>query len=96
MTPQPQPLKPELVEPTETKAGKSRRNSRVKPRQLSPILHQVIIDQFKATRSTEDVAEALCIPVRTVTDVVLAAILRMAPQPDRGGGFGAMPLRRTA
>ncbi len=79
------------TENTKPKTGKVR----IKPRQLSQILRQVIIDRFRACHSTEDIAEELRIPARTVTDVVLAEALRRPPQPERGN---AMPVlvRRQA
>jgi hypothetical protein len=66
--------------------------SRVKPRHLSRILRQSIVDQFAACQSSEDVAEALGIPVRTVTDVLL---LHRNPRPLE---LAVQPylLRRTA
>lgn len=52
---------------------------RVKPRQLSQILRQVIIDRFDACHSTEEIAEELRIPVRTVSDVILHDTRRKQP-----------------
>lgn len=72
--------------------GPKQGRARVKPGQLSLILRQVIVDRFAACHSTEDIAEELRIPVRTVTDVVLAEALRKPIQPERGP-FG---LRRVA
>lgn len=45
--------------------------ARVKPRHLSQLVRQTIIDQFHARQSSEDVAEEMGLPVRTVTDVLL-------------------------
>ena len=78
------------VESNKPRAGKSR----VKARQLSQALHRVIIERFHATASSEDVAEELRIPARTVSDVVMAAILRRAPEPERGAYPNS--LRRSA
>ena len=57
--------------------------ARVKPRHLSQIVRQAIIDQFHARQSSEDVAEELGLPVRTVTDVLLLHDLR---RPVLGAG----------
>lgn len=69
---------PQAIEPAANGAGRAR----VKPRQLSPILRQVIVDRFAACHSTEDIAEELRIPARTVTDVVLVAALRKPEKPE--------------
>ncbi len=50
--------------------------ARLKPRHLSQIVKQVIVDSFHARQSSEDVAEELGLPVRTVTDVLLLHELR--------------------
>lgn len=65
---------------------------RVKPRHLSQIVRQAIIDQFQVRQSSEDIAEELGIPVGTVRDVLLLHQLR------RPSGSPAMPMlvRRTA
>jgi hypothetical protein len=65
----------EVVENTTKRAGKPR----VKPRHLTPILRRMIVEQFTARQSSEDVAEELGIPVRTVTDVVLLEVARKGP-----------------
>jgi len=64
---------------------------RVKPRQLSPLLKQIIVERFRAVHSSEDIAEELRIPARTVSDVLLVEALRRAPEPYR-----PLALRRTA
>lgn len=61
----------ERADSSAPKAGKSR----IKARHLSPLLRRVIVDSFLAKGSSEDVAEELRIPGRTVTDVVLAHAL---------------------
>lgn len=65
---------------------------RVKPRHLSQIVRQAIIDQFQVRQSSEDIAEELGIPVGTVRDVLLLHQLRKPP------ASVAMPMlvRRTA
>ncbi len=63
-----QPNVTQAVEPVARKKGKSR----VQARHLSPILRRVVVDTFRAKLSSEDVAEDLRIPVRAVTDVLLA------------------------
>lgn len=83
--------KAEAVEPQRKAAGRSR----VKPRHLSQVLRQCIVDQFRACHSTEDIAEALGIPARTVADVLIAEALRKPLQPERGLNLPAL-LRRTA
>lgn len=50
--------------------------ARVKPRHLSRIVRQAIIEQFQIRQSSEDVAEELGLPVRTVTDVLLLHDMR--------------------
>jgi DNA-directed RNA polymerase specialized sigma24 family protein len=65
----------QATESTDHKSGRCR----VKPRQLSQILRQVIIDRFDAYHSTEEIAEELRIPVRTVSDVVLHDTRRKQP-----------------
>jgi hypothetical protein len=76
-------------------AGRRAGKARVKPRHLSTILRQVIVDQFRACHSTEDIAEDLKIPARTVSDVLLAEALRRPLQPERGAAMPVM-VRRTA
>ena len=63
----------ESVQDKASKSGKCR----VKARHLSPILRQVICDSFRAKRSSEDVADDLHLPVRTVTDTLLLEAFRM-------------------
>lgn len=77
-------------DPQQKAAGRCR----LKPRQLSPLLRQVIVDQFSACHSTEDIAEELRIPARTVADVLLLEALRRPIQP--GGASMQQVLRRTA
>jgi hypothetical protein len=67
------------LESTETKR-RGMGKARVKPRHLSQIVRQAIIDQFHARQSSEDVAEELGLPVRTVTDVLLLHELRRSVQ----------------
>lgn len=64
----------QAIEPVANRAGKSR----VKPRHLSPLLKRIIVEQFAARQSSEDVAEEMRLPVRTVDDVIKLAILRRA------------------
>lgn len=61
--------------------------ARVKPRHLSQLVRQAIIDQFQVRQSSEDIAEELGIPVGTVRDVLLLHQLR---------GPGPMLVRRAA
>jgi len=49
---------------------------RVKPRHLSTVVRQSIIDQFQVRQSSEDIAEELGIPVGTVRDVLLLHQMR--------------------
>ena len=63
---------PEGSEGKRKPAGKVR----LKPRHLSPMVRQLIIDQFQARQSSEDVAEELGLPIRTITDVLLLYDLR--------------------
>lgn len=63
------------IETVETKR-KPMGKARVKPRHLSQIVRQAIWDQFQVRQSSEDVAEELGLPVRTVTDVLLLHELR--------------------
>lgn len=78
----------ESVEPKGHGTGRSR----TKARHLSQIVRQVIVDQFAATKSTEDVAETLRIPARTVCDVILLDLMRSVRKPmesERRLDFGA-------
>lgn len=84
----------EVAESVDSAPGKRAGKVRVKPRHLSKILRQCILDRFEACHSTEDVAEEMRLPVRTVTDVVLAALIRRSPLPDIRNGF--MVTRRAA
>lgn len=54
-------------------SGKNR--CRVKPRQLSALARQLILEQFLVRHSSEDVAEDAGLPVRCVTDVIMHAAL---------------------
>ncbi len=82
----------QTAETVQRKKGRAR----VKARQLSRIIRQVIVDQFSATHSTEDIAEELGIPARTVTDVVIAELMRRQPQPERGNRMQPLVMRRSA
>jgi DNA-directed RNA polymerase specialized sigma24 family protein len=62
----------QAIESATPRAGRSR----VKPRHLSPLLKRLIVEQFAARQSSEDVAEDMRLPVRTVDDVIKLAILR--------------------
>lgn len=75
-------------------AKKPMGRARVKPRHLSHAIRQIIINEFHARQSTEDVAEELGLPVRTVTDVILLYELRR----EREGAGRTEPylLRRSA
>jgi len=85
---------PTISQPAELKSRKSGR-TRVTARQLSPILRQLIVDRFHACHSTEDIAEELRVPARTVTDVVIAWLIsNRSPQPERRTSFGLV--RRAA
>jgi len=79
---------------TETSETKRRAmgKCRVKPRHLSHIVRQAIIDQFHARQSSEDVAEEMGLPVRTVTDVLLLHELR---RPIQSAGRPELVLRRA-
>ncbi len=59
----------QAVESAPTRLGKSR----VKPRHLSALLKRCIVEQFVVRQSSEDVAEELGLPVRTVDDVIKLA-----------------------
>ena len=91
MAPRTQSGDSQAVETATPKTGKSR--ERVKARHLSPLLRQVILDRFAATMSSEDVAEELRIPARTVTDVVVAAMVRRGPARETNAAFA---VRRSA
>lgn len=64
----------QLVQPATNRAGKTR----VKPRHLSLYIKRIIVEQFVVRQSSEDVAEELGLPVRTVDDVIKLAVLRRA------------------
>jgi hypothetical protein len=80
----------EVAETKRKASGKAR----VKASHVSPLLREVILDRFQQRPDTEDIAEEMRIPVRTVTDVLLAAVLRKGPQPERGGSV--LTMRRSA
>ena len=65
--------------------------ARVKPRHLSQLVRQAIIDQFQVRQSSEDIAEELGIPVGTVRDVLLLHQLHGPATP----GVGPMLVRRA-
>ena len=67
---------------------------RIKPRHLSRVVRQTIIDQFQVRQSSEDVAEEMGLPVRTVTDVLLLHELRR--ERESAGRAEPYLLRRTA
>lgn len=71
---------------------KSAGRGRVKPRHLSPVLRQMILEQFMVRESTEDVAELFRVSARTVTDIVLLAIKK---PPTRETGFAGERQRRA-
>lgn len=81
------------AQPTENTRRKKGR-ARVNARQLSPILRQVIVDRFSACHDSEEIAEELRVPARTVTDVIVAALLRRQPEPTRT--MTPLAMRRTA
>lgn len=86
-----------ITESIEPKGHGTGRN-RAKARHLSQIVRQVILDEFAATRSTEDVAESLRLPARTVSDVVLLELMRVTRKPaesERRLNFGAADKRRA-
>jgi hypothetical protein len=62
----------QAIETAPTRAGRTR----VKPRHLSPLLKRIIVEQFAVRQSSEDVAEEMRLPVRTIDDVIKLAILR--------------------
>jgi hypothetical protein len=78
----------EEVEPKRKSPGKVR----VKATHVSPLVREIIVDRFRQRSSTEDIAEEMRIPIRTVTDILLAAVLRKSPTPERGT---LLPLRRV-
>lgn len=80
------------TEATETKR-KAVGKVRVKPRHLSQIMQRAIVEEFGAVQSTEDVAESLGLPVRTVTDVLLLS-LRKPVTSERA--LYPVVMRRTA
>lgn len=82
-------LQPVPAQPAQI-ADKRTGKSRVKPRHLSRLTRQLILDQFAAVRSSEDVAEAFRLPVRTVSDVIGYEALR------RVRALEAMAVRRAA
>lgn len=53
--------------------------AKVKARHLSPLLRQMIVEQFAVRQSTEDVAEEIGVPVRTVDDVIKLHLMRKPP-----------------
>lgn len=90
------------MQPTQTKgdapqgAESTRKppgRARVKPRHLSPLLRQMIVEQFAVRQSTEDIAEELGLPVRTVDDVIKLHLMRREPDDGRGFGVPRLALR---
>jgi len=77
---------PQPVPISEKRTGKSW----VKPRHLSRLTRQLILDQFAACQSSEDVAEAFRLPARTVSDVLSYEAMR------RVRLLESMALRRAA
>jgi hypothetical protein len=94
MSPQPQPENSQPIETVQAKKGKSR----IKPRQLSPLLQRIVVEQFAVRGSTEDIAEEFRTPVRTIADVVLLDILRQLAALRRppGSAGRAMSVRGIA
>lgn len=75
-----QPASPNGQAPETMVNAKGRR--RVSARGISWILRQAIVDSFLARQSSEDIAEELGLPVRTVTDVLLLHTLRKGPHTE--------------
>jgi hypothetical protein len=82
MSPELKDLSSQPLDSAPPKAGRAR----VKARHLSPLLQTVIVDSFQAKRSSEDVADELRIPARTIADVVLLEVLRQLRKPPASAG----------
>jgi hypothetical protein len=72
----------QLAETNHKPTGKAR--IRTKPRHLSAITRQRIIEEFYVRESSEDVAEEFNLPVRCVDDVIKIALLKKPIRPEGG------------
>jgi len=74
MTPQSlQEPSSQLIDSARSKPGKTR----IRVRHLSQLSRRLIVDQFRACHSTEEIAEAFHVPVRVISDVLFIEALSM-------------------